>query len=81
MPEMAWFRGPLLPELRQLLSGSLCAESYGVFSPGAGRSYLQTWESGSTEISYKELFGLISLELWLRKVEPFLRGEALAAAA
>jgi asparagine synthase (glutamine-hydrolysing) len=69
VPEPAWFRTSLAPKVSELLSGELCAESMGVFQLGAGRHYLRSWQSGSREVSFREVFSLISLELWLRRVQ------------
>jgi asparagine synthase (glutamine-hydrolysing) len=69
VPEAAWFRTTLAPQVTELLSGDLCAESMGVFQPGAGRHFLRSWQSGSREVSFKEVFAMVSLELWLRRVE------------
>jgi asparagine synthase (glutamine-hydrolysing) len=81
LPEAAWFRGPLLPQAAKILSGDLCAESYGVFVPGAGRNYLESWRAGSAEVTYKQFFGMISLELWLRQVDSYVSEAAVRIAA
>jgi asparagine synthase (glutamine-hydrolysing) len=77
VPEADWFRRSLAPQVTELLSGQLCAEDMGVFQPGAGRHYLRSWQSGSREVSFREVFGLISLELWLRRVQQHVASSPL----
>lgn len=68
VPVGGWFRGPLAPILRDLLT-SADAISRRIFRPGFGETLLEEHESGRFSHDYR-LWSLLMLELWSRRWHP-----------
>ena len=65
VPAAAWFRGPLLPFAREVLSPER-VRSQGYLDPDAVTATLETHVSGRDELS-RNLWGLVTLSLWLEQ--------------
>ena len=65
IPAHEWFRGPLLPLLRDTLSAKAVRNSQ-LFDPGATESLINAHINRKTNAGY-QLWGLLTLFLWLKK--------------
>ncbi len=65
VPAAAWFRGPLLPFAREVLSTERI-RSQGYLDPEVVTATLETHVSGRDELS-RNIWGLVSLSLWLEQ--------------
>jgi asparagine synthase (glutamine-hydrolysing) len=63
VPAAAWFRGPLLPFAREVLSPARIA-SQGYLDPAVVTAVLDEHVSGREELS-RNIWGLVCLSLWL----------------
>jgi len=65
IPAHAWFRGPLLPLLKETLSPSAIAAS-GVFQRAAVDQMIDDHVSRRQNLGY-QLWGLLTLFLWMKE--------------
>jgi asparagine synthase (glutamine-hydrolysing) len=65
LPVAQWFRGPLEPLARDLLSPER-VRAQGVLDPGAVTAVIDEHVSGREDLS-RNLWGLVTLSLWLER--------------
>jgi asparagine synthase (glutamine-hydrolysing) len=70
-PQEKWFRDELKDEINLLFDGELLVEKYGLMEKTKIQQFYQEFLENN-KIWYKEIFNIISLEVWLRVFERYI---------
>jgi len=71
-PQEKWFRDELKSEIHTLFNENLLVEEYGLMEKEKIQQFYQEFLKDE-KIWYKEVFNIISVEIWLRKFNIYLR--------
>jgi asparagine synthase (glutamine-hydrolysing) len=70
-PQEKWFRNELKSEINTLFNETLLVESYGLMEKEKIKQFYQEFLHNE-KIWYKEIFNIMSIEIWLRINEQYL---------
>jgi len=72
-PQEKWFRNELKSEINKLFNEDLLVEEYGLMEKEKIKQFYQEFLTDE-KIWYKEVFNIISIEIWLRTYQKYLVG-------
>lgn len=74
LPEVSWLRGPLRSRIvRILVEEETMSAQMGLTDAAHTRRLTLDFLDGKGTVAFKQVFGLLCLEIWLKRFEPYLR--------